>query len=206
MLRFWIIKSLRIFEGFFVIKLQLLILILLISQSIVSQAQYSPRGTSLNDGYWPNLDEPDKWILGVEALFDMQREKDTTGTTNYQLSHGHFNWQYGGQVIRGGLQVIYDDLRIRGINDLSVGAAITFRRPLFFEFGAGYLTRNLATQSFDGWSFNVKMGYYFRLLMHVKYRFRFRFSVNANYKTLREGVGNREVLSFYPLLGFEFET
>ena len=208
---FQVFRSPRKTEGFFVSAIEQfrkisILLILLNFMLPAAFAQYSPRGTSLNDGYWPNLDEPNKWVIGAETLFDLQRETDNTTTTSFQLSHGHFNWQYGGQQLRGGLQIIYDDLRVRGMSDLSIGAGLTFNRPLFFELGLGYLTRDVGQQSFDGWSFNAKVGYYFRLLMHVKYRFRFRFSLNANYKTIREGSGNREVLSFYPLLGFEFET
>ena len=167
------------------------------------QAQYYPRGTSFNDGYLPNLDQPDKWIVALDGSFDWQKERTETAQVSYQTTHANFNLFYGGQNFRGGVQVIHDFNR--DVKDLSLGLGFAFNRPLFFEFGAGYLSRVTDTRSTEGWSFNGKFGYYYDWIMYVKYRVRIRLSLMYNHKTINE-VGNPVVTNFYPFIGFEFET
>ena len=184
--------------------MKIILAIALIFSSSFSFGQYVPRGVSLNDGYLPNLDEPDKWILGIDGIFDWQKEDTTTTSTSYQLTRSNLNLMYGGQSFRGGLQVIHDFSR--DVKDLSIGLGFTYNRPFFFEAGAGYLQRLLSQQSFDGWSYNAKVGYYVNWVMHIKYRFRIRMAFAVNYKTINSSAGDLNVLHFYPLLGLEFET
>ncbi len=166
-------------------------------------AQYYPRGTNLNDGYLPNLDEPDKWIMSVDGMFDWQKEKSDLSEVSYQTTHAHVNVFYGGQNLRGGLQVIHD--YNRQVKDLSVGFGLSFNRPLFFEIGAGYLNRVAGQQSSEGWSFSGKVGYYYNWIMYVRYRVRIRLSFVYNHKNIND-LGTPSVSHFYPLIGFEFET
>ena len=168
-----------------------------------SYSQYYPSGVSMNDGYLPNLNEPDKWIISLDGMFEWDREDTQTTQTSFQTSHANFNLFYGGQKLRGGVQVVHD--LSRDIKDLSVGVGLAYNRPLFIEVGAGFLNRVLSSSSTDGWSYNVKVGYYYNWIMHVKYRVRVRLSLMYNYKKLND-VGDPTVTNFYPFIGFEFET
>ena len=165
--------------------------------------QYYPRGTSFNNGYLPNLDEPDKWIVTLDGMFEWQREKNNNGQTSYQSTHANFNVFYGGKNFRGGAQVIHDFSF--DVKDLSLGAGFALGRPLFLELGAGYLNRVGRTSSSEGWSYSAKVGYYYRWITHVSYRVRVRLSLMYNYKRLND-VADPRVSNFYPFLGFEFET
>lgn len=169
----------------------------------LSWAQYYPRGTNLNDGYLPNLDQPDKWMISLDGGFDWQREEIGGQNVNYQVTHTQFNLFYGGQVFRGGVQVIHD--LAREVKDLSVGVGFAYSRPLFFELGIGYLNRVLSNQSFDGTAINAKIGYNVEWIMRVNYRVRIRLAFAASRKSINSG-GDQNVLHFYPLLGLEFET
>ena len=177
-----------------------LLFLFLILFSLSSFGQYFPRGTNINDGYLPNLDEPDKWILGLDGVYDFQKESSDTAETSYQLTRGNLNLFYGGQVFRGGLQVIHESNR--RVQDLSIGLGFTYRRPLFFELGAGTLSRTLANSSDSGTFVNAKVGYYYNWVMDIRYRFRVRIAMAFGYKML----SNQTVTNFYPLLGLEFET
>ncbi len=176
---------------------------LLFGLSTQANAQYYPLGVSMNDGYLPNLDEPDKWIFSLNGMYDWQKEKTQTSQTSYQLTHGLLNVFYGGHGFRGGVQIIQDFNR--DVKDLSLGLGFAINRPFFLEAGAGYLTRLLSTTSYEGWSYNAQLGYALNWHMHVKYRTRIRFSFMFNYKELND-LEETKVLNFYPLLGFEFET
>ncbi len=180
-----------------------LLLILIFFFTPVLEAQYFPRGTNINDGYLPNLDQPDKWIISLDGMFDWQRERVQGTETTDQTTHGHFNLFYGGQNFRGGLQVIHDFNR--QVKDLSLGVGFAFNRPLFVEVGAGYLNRVAGTRSSEGWSYNAQVGYYYNWIMYVKYRVRIRLSILYNYKKINE-VGDPDVSHLYPMIGFEFET
>ena len=182
---------------------KLYVFFFLILFSSASFAQYYPRGTSMNNGYYPNLDVPDKWIFAVDGMFDWQKESTAATQTSFQTSHANLNAFYGGQNFRGGLQVIHD--QNRAVKDLSVGFGLGFNRPLFFEIGAGYLNRNLNGASTEGWSYSAKLGYYYNWIMYVKYRVRVRISLMYNYKKVNS-IGDPTVTNFYPLIGFEFET
>lgn len=171
--------------------------------SFNSWGQYYPRGTSINDGYLPNLEEPDKWFINFDGMFDWQKQKDNNRQSSFQSTHANFNLFHGGQNFRGGIQVIHDFSF--DIKDLSVGAGFAFGRPLFVEVGVGYLSRLARNQSSEGWSYNVKVGYYYRWIAHVSYRVRVRLSLMYNYKRIND-VADPRVSDFYPFLGFEFET
>lgn len=178
-----------------------LILFFLISSPCFGQ--YYPSGVSLNDGYLPNLDEPNKWIVSLDGMFDWQRESGATSETSFQTTHANFNLFYGGQNFRGGAQVVHDFNR--SVKDLSIGFGFAFNRPLFLELGAGYLNRVASNTSTEGWAYNAKVGYYYNWIMHVKYRVRVRLSVVYSEKTTNDN-GDPRVTNFYPFIGFEFET
>ncbi len=165
--------------------------------------QYFPRGMSYNDNYLPNLDEPDKWMISVDGIYDWQKEKNDTSQTSYQTTRAGFNLFYGGKNFRGGAQVLHDFNR--DVKDLSIGMAMAFNRPLFVEGGLGYLTRSTDFTSSEGWSFNIKVGYYWNWIMQINYRVRVRVSLMYNYKKINE-VGDPAVTTFHPFIGFEFET
>ena len=158
---------------------------------------------SINDGYLPNLDEPDKWFVNLDGTFDWQKEKTNTGEVSLQTTRANFNLFYGGQNLRGGAMVIHDFNR--DVKDLSIGAGLAFNRPLFLELGVGYLSRVSDTQSSEGWSYSAKVGYYYRWITHVKYRIRVRLSLMYHHKKIND-VGDPGVTTFHPYLGFEFET
>ena len=82
---------------------------------------------------------------------------------------------------------------------------MAFNRPLFFEFGVGYLNRVISNASTEGWSYHAKVGYYFRWNMQVRYRTRFRIALVYNHKIIND-FGDPKVTNFYPMIGFEFET
>jgi len=172
--------------------------------SFSALGQYFPRGININDGYLPNLDEPDKWMISLDGMFDWQKE-DQTGAqqVSYQTTHANFNAFYGGQNFRGGAQVIHDFNR--QVKDLSIGFGLAFNRPLFVELGAGYLSRVRDNSSTEGWSYSVKVGYYFNWVMDIKYRIRMRISMMYNHKHVND-TGDPKVTNFYPFIGFEFET
>lgn len=172
----------------------------------LSLGQYFPRGMGYNDNYLPDFDATDKTIVGIDGMFDIQKEDNSASSTSttYQVTRGHLNIMYGGQVLRGGLQVIQETNR--DIKDLSFGLGLTYSRPLFFEASIASLQRTVGAQSFSGMSYNTKVGYYYNLIMHIKYRFRIRLALSVNYKSISAPVGESNVLQFYPLLGLEFET
>lgn len=157
----------------------------------------------MNDGYLPNLSEPNKWMVSVDGMFDWQKEKLQNSDRSYQLTHSNFNLFFGGQKFRGGVQVVHDFSH--DIKDLSVGLGVAFNRPVFLELGAGYLNRVMNTTSFDGWSYNAKVGYSVDWVMQIKYRLRIRMAMMFNYKTINSGYP-QGVYNFYPFLGLEFET
>ena len=171
--------------------------------SIPSFGQYYPRGTTLNNNYWPNVDEPVRWMINLDGMFDFQNEKIGDTTTTVQTTHGNFNLFYGGKNFRAGANVVYDFNLIN--KDLAIGAGMAFGRPLFFEVAAGYLSRTRESSSTEGWSFHGKIGYNFRWITEVKYRTRFRIAMVYNWKTIND-VGTPNIIHFYPLIGIEFET
>lgn len=171
--------------------------------SLPVYGQYYPRGTSLNDNYLPNLDQPDKWIVDVDGMFDFQKEKLSNSEQSYQTTRSNFNLFYGGQNFRGGVQVLHDFSR--DVKDLSLGLGMTFNRPLFFEAGIGYLSRIRNSTSTEGWSYNIKVGYYYSWIMRLQFRVRVRLSLVFDQKILHDN-NNPSVTNFYPLIGFEFET
>ncbi|MEM7647156.1 MAG: hypothetical protein AAF203_09620 [Pseudomonadota bacterium] len=171
--------------------------------SFFSEAQYYPRGINLNDNYLPDLDAPNKWMLSLDGMLDFQKEQLQASDVTYQTTRLGVNIFYGGQVFRGGLQVLQD--HNRAVKDLSLGLGIAFNRPLFFELGLGYLNRLAGAQSYDGTSYNFKVGYNVNWVMHIKYRVRIRMALMFNYKTINAGF-SQNVLQFHPFLGLEFET
>lgn len=183
--------------------MKITISIFLIFFSLHGYSQYFPRGVNINDNYLPNLDEPDKWVLGFDGMFDLQRESSNTGETASPLHRLNFNIFYGGQIFRAGLQVAQEFKQ--DVKDISLGLGFTYGRPWFLEAGVGYVTRSVATSSFDGTGVQLKLGYYFTWHMHIKYRIRVRLALASSYKQMNSGTG-LNVLSVYPLFGFEFET
>lgn len=183
--------------------MKLLLLLLFTFSTFLVHAQYFPRGININDNYLPNLEEPDKWIVGLDGVFDFQNEESSSGGTGSPFHRFHFNVFYGGQVFRAGLQVSHEFKR--DVKDITIGAGFTYGRPFFLEAGVGHLTRSLASTSFDGTVVNLRLGYYFNWIMHIKYRMRVRLALASSYKTINSGT-NQRALIFYPLVGFEFET
>ncbi len=178
-------------------------MIFLLFFSSVANGQYYPRGTTLNNNYWPNVDEPIRWFITLDGMYDFQNEKQSGSDVSSQSTHANFNLFYGGRNFRAGANVIHDFNLVT--KDLSMGFAMAFSRPLFFELGAGYLNRSSGPASTEGWSYHAKVGYYFRWITEVKYRTRFRIALVYNYKTLND-TGDPKVTNFYPIIGFEFET
>lgn len=171
--------------------------------SLPCLGQYFPRGISLNDGYLPNLDEPDKWIIAVDGIYDWQKEKSSTAQSSHPTTRTGFNLFYGGQKFRAGLQVLHDFNQ--DVKDLSLGFGMAFNRPLFFEVGGGYVTRSADSFSADGFSVNGRLGYYWNWITQVKYRVRLRVSLMYNFKKFND-VGDSSITTFHPFIGLEFET
>ena len=179
----------------------LFLLVFLLSRPAFGQ--YYPRGTTLNNNYWPNVDEPIRWMINLDGMFDFQNEKIGNATTTVQTTHANFNLFYGGKNFRGGANVVHDYNLVT--KDLTVGFGVAFGRPLFIELAAGYLSRTRDTTSTEGWSYHAKLGYNFRWITEVRYRTRFRIALVYNYKTVND-IGDPKTSNFYPIIGFEFET
>lgn len=179
------------------------VLIFFLFFSHQSFAQYYPRGVNINDNYLPDFDAPNKWILGLDGMYDLQKESTQNTNVTYEVTRANLNLFYGGQIFRTGLQVLNDVNR--GVKDVSIGLGFTYNRPFFLEGGVGYLTRTLTNTSFDGTLYQAKVGYYFNWIMHIKYRVRIRLAFAFSYKKINSGL-EQSVIHSYPLLGFEFET
>ncbi len=179
------------------------ILSIILFYSPVAFSQYYPRGTTMNNNYWPNIEEPIMWFIALDGMYDFQNEKRSGSDVSTQTTHANFNLFYGGRNFRAGANVIHDFNLVT--KDLSMGLGMAFGRPLFFEFGVGYLSRVRDSTSTEGWSYHGKIGYNFPWLTDVKYRTRFRIALVYNQKTLNDN-GDPRVTHFYPIIGIEFET
>lgn len=169
--------------------------------------QYWPRGTSYNDHFYPNIDEPDKFLLTVDTMVDLQREYDESGARRLILEDYHFQgrFYFGGRKFRGGVLIAHD-LDSRDVKDLSLGLGAGFSRPFFFDIGAAYLMRNDPLEDQEGLTVNGQFGYEIRMVYQVKYRVRFRVLGNVMYKRINTTSGPVNSVEFFPMVGIDFET
>lgn len=168
--------------------------------------KYWPRGTAYNDHFYPNIDEPDKFLFMVDTMFDLEQENYADGSRlTFEDYHFQGRFYFGGRKVRMGV-FFANDRNDRDIQDLSLGFGIGFHRPFFVDLSLAYLMRNLPEENQDGWMANGQIGYEVRVVYQVKYRVRFRILGNVMYKRINTNSGIVNSLQVFPMVGIDFET